>query len=87
MPILPGNLGNLPLLGFGMWTLPVVSAILESALITVGAFLYFRSVLSRAKSVDPNQDNRKRKIWAVTSGVVMAILLAISLITDVAGVG
>ncbi|WP_248736707.1 hypothetical protein [Neobacillus rhizosphaerae] len=56
-------------------------------LITAGAFLYFRSVLSRTKSADPNQDNRKRKIRAVISGFVMAILLALSLITDVAGVG
>lgn len=43
LPILPGNVGNLPLLGFGLWQLPVVSAILELALVLGDAYLYFRT--------------------------------------------
>src|SRR5581483_11392780 len=49
LPILPGNLGNLPLLGFGLWAFPVVSIVMESILIVVGGALYFSSALSRAK--------------------------------------
>ncbi len=35
MPILPGNAGDLPLLGFGLWQVPVAAAIAEGIL-TVG---------------------------------------------------
>src|SRR5690242_14143094 len=33
LPILPGNLGNLPRLGFGLWATPLVSIVLELLLI------------------------------------------------------
>src|SRR5690349_3819271 len=33
LPILPGNLGNLPLLGFGLWQVPVVSFLVELVLV------------------------------------------------------
>ena len=49
MPILPGNLGNLPRLGFGIWRLPVVSAALEALLVLLGAGLYWRA--ARAVSI------------------------------------
>jgi hypothetical protein len=42
LPILPGNAGGLPLLGFGLWELPTISAILELALALGGAYLYYR---------------------------------------------
>ena len=38
MPILPGNAGNLPLLGFGLWRLPMVSIPLEAALLLLESF-------------------------------------------------
>jgi hypothetical protein len=43
MPILPGNIGDLPLLGFGLWRLPAVSIPLEAALFLGGVFLYWRA--------------------------------------------
>src|SRR5215208_5913963 len=43
LPFLPGNGGNLPLLGFGLWQLPLVSALAELALVLAGAYLYYRS--------------------------------------------
>lgn len=42
MPILPGNSGNLPRLGFGLWRYPFAAAAVEAALVLVGAFLYWR---------------------------------------------
>src|SRR4030081_798664 len=33
LPILPGNAGGLPLLGFGLWRLPTVSAVVELAMV------------------------------------------------------
>jgi hypothetical protein len=42
MPLLPGNAGGLPLLGFGLWRSEVASALLELALVLAGAWLYGR---------------------------------------------
>ncbi len=39
MPILPGNAGQLPRLGFGLWKMPAASAAVELALILVGSYL------------------------------------------------
>jgi hypothetical protein len=50
MPILPGNLGGLPRLGFGLWRVPWASATVEAALLVLGAWLYWRAAqqVSRA---------------------------------------
>src|SRR5919199_4852173 len=42
LPILPGNAGGLPLLGFGLWRVPAVAAIIELLLVLGGAYLYYR---------------------------------------------
>jgi membrane-bound metal-dependent hydrolase YbcI (DUF457 family) len=43
MPILPGNAGSLPRLGLGVWEFPLVSIVLELALVVAGAYLYWRA--------------------------------------------
>ena len=43
MPILPGNLGKLPDLGFGLWNDPRVAACVELSLVVTGAILYWRA--------------------------------------------
>lgn len=43
MPILPGNAGNLPRLGFGLWQVRTGSILAELLLVTLGALLYWRS--------------------------------------------
>lgn len=43
MPILPGNLGHLPELGFGLWRVPPAVIILELALVIAGSWLYWRA--------------------------------------------
>jgi hypothetical protein len=45
MPILPGDIGALPRLGFGLWHYPTAAAALELALIVVGSFLYWRAAV------------------------------------------
>jgi len=67
LPILPGNIGNLPLLGFGLWEYPRASAGLELILILIGAFLYFYSALKISKS------DKHRIAWTVS--LVTASLL------------
>src|SRR5437773_1251067 len=43
MPILPGNAGNLPRLGLGLWSIPWLTAAIELALVLVGAYLYYHA--------------------------------------------
>lgn len=43
MPVLPGNAGQLPRLGFGLWRWPAASFTTELALVMVGALLYGRA--------------------------------------------
>ncbi|MFD0715364.1 permease [Paenibacillus sp. GCM10027626] len=86
MPIFPGNLGDLPLLGFGLWKLQAFSIGLELALIAAGAVLYFYSVLSRAKNAANAQQRESRK-RAILAGTVMGAFLILSLIVDVMGIG
>jgi membrane-bound metal-dependent hydrolase YbcI (DUF457 family) len=79
MPILPGNAGDLPLLGFGLWRVPAVSIPLEAALLLIGVFLYWRA----ARSIQPKPGSR------VTPSLVTAALLvsgAIVLVLDGLGI-
>lgn len=78
LPILPGNVGDFPLLGFSLWQYPVVSIMVESLLIVAGIVLYSRSLGSAATE-------KRRLAW--TAGVVMGVLLVLSLVTDVLGIG
>jgi lipopolysaccharide export LptBFGC system permease protein LptF len=43
MPILPGNVGNLPRLGFGLWQIRTGSILAELLLVILGAFCYWRA--------------------------------------------
>jgi hypothetical protein len=43
MPILPGDGGRLPHLGFGLWLYPIYSALLELAIVVAGSLLYWRA--------------------------------------------
>ena len=45
MPVLPGNFGNLPRLGFGLWNYPRAAGCVELALVIAGAALYWRAAM------------------------------------------
>jgi len=75
LPILPGNLGNLPLLGFGLWGYPIVSGIIELALALGGAYLYYRSAMGLKGS--------QRR--ALTASLVTGALLLLLFVTNVLG--
>jgi len=79
MPILPGNIGDLPLLGFGLWRLPTISIPLEAALFLGGVFLYWRA----ARHTYPRGNSR------VTPSIATGALLAsgaIVLVLDALGI-
>ena len=79
MPVLPGNAGNLPLLGFGLWGTPVASILLEAVLFALGVFLYWRS----ARSTQPRPVSRVRPSLVagalLASGVIVLALDALGI--------
>jgi len=81
LPILPGNLGNLPLLGFGLWQYPAISAILELILVIGGTWFYYRAAMQAAEA-SANQEQRRR---AMTSTIAVAVLLVLLLAANVLG--
>lgn len=77
MSILTGNFGDLPLLGFRLWELPTVTAIVEIALVLVGAVLYFRSVMVRSGDL-----KGEKRYQPYLAGSLMALLLILSFVSD-----
>ncbi len=45
MPVLPGNFGNLPYLGLGLWNHPRAAACVELVLVAAGAAMYWRAAM------------------------------------------
>lgn len=73
LPVLPGNAGDLPLMGLGLWRTPWVSAAAELALVAIGAVAYARSIRGRATVARRG----------VIAGTTMALLLAAELAVDI----
>jgi membrane-bound metal-dependent hydrolase YbcI (DUF457 family) len=79
LPILPGNAGGLPLLGFGIWRFPVVEATLELILVLSGAYLYYRRATPlRPAGMEDGGEHRRRVLTAsaVVSGLMLLTLVA-----------
>jgi hypothetical protein len=43
LPVLPGNLGDLTRLGFGLWQFPTAAMVVELAIVLLGSFFYWRA--------------------------------------------
>lgn len=78
LPILPGNWGNLPELGFGLWRYPAATMTLEAALIAIGAWAYWR-----AARLVMTEHGRGR---ALTASAAIAVAGALTLFLDVTGI-
>jgi hypothetical protein len=65
LPLLPGNAGNLPLLGFGLWRVPAATIAVELALVTAGGVLYWRAAVSTARAADGRSLRRAHLAGAV----------------------
>lgn len=57
LPLLPGNVGHLPTLGFGLWRVPAAAMSVELALVVAGAWLYYSA--ARAACLDTRTPTRK----------------------------
>ncbi|MGW3996666.1 permease [Amycolatopsis sp. NPDC004772] len=73
LPILPGNAGDLPVFGFGLWRLPAVSAVVELLMLAIGIGLYWRAAAKR----DPKR--------ARTLGLSAAAFGVVTLAADLIG--
>ncbi len=78
LPWLPGNWGNFPTLGLGLWQISWLAAVAELALIVVGTVLYGRSLA--------NVGNRGPVAKGVVTGL-MGLLLVALLAADWFGIG
>ena len=75
LPILPGNIGNLPLLGFGLWQMPILSALVELAIVLGGAYLYYRST-RRASTASGENGHSKALLATGVTALLLVLLLA-----------
>ena len=93
MPILPGNAGDLPRLGFGLWAIPWLSFLAELILILGGAYLYYHAAMRtavRAERQDAKAGSAPQTPYrrqALTTSVVMLVLLVGTLLADFVGLG
>jgi hypothetical protein len=72
MPILPGNAGDLPRLGLGLWRLPAASAGVELALVVLGTYLYWRAATKAVSDAGEPTTKRATRLAALmlVSGLV-----------------
>ena len=88
LPLLPGNAGNLPLLGFSLWNEPAISITIEAVLIAAGAILYVTSLLAGVKATAAKSGNqREARGRALLAGGVTSALLVLALVTSALGIG
>lgn len=79
MPWLPGNLGHLPKLGWGLWQYPGIAMTLELLLVVAGAWFYWRA--ARALTTPPQHG---RPMAILVSSLILAGGIAV-LALDVTG--
>ena len=85
LPLLPGNAGGFPLLGLGLWRWPAVSAAVELLLVLGGAALYYRAGVRLPPAPGRGRAEQRRRL--VTATAVVTLLMLLSLVTSVLGVG
>lgn len=72
MPILPGNAGSLPRMGFGLWSTPAASAAVELLLVLLGTYLYWRAATKVLRDAGEHTTKRATRVAALmlVSGLV-----------------
>jgi len=80
MPILPGNLGGLGRVGFGLWKQPRASAGVELVLMVVGSLLYFIAAARTERAAGRIPTRR-----AYLAGGLMLLSGIVTLVLDVYG--
>ena len=76
MPLLPGNAGGLPLLGFGLWRMPAISAAVELVIVIAGSLAYWRAA-RRVTLTASAADQRRARGLAVLVAAAGVLTLAL----------
>jgi membrane-bound metal-dependent hydrolase YbcI (DUF457 family) len=79
MPILPGNSGNLPRLGFGLWQVRSGSIVAELLLVVLGALCYWRAASAVTAAA------RRGQTRAILTAVLILLCGVTVLALDVTG--
>jgi hypothetical protein len=79
MPILPGDYGHLPRLGFGLWRWHGASILAEVALVVVGGVMYWRA------AIDVSAADRRPLTLAHIAGAFILLAGLLTLALNVAG--
>lgn len=74
LPIVPGNLGNLPLLGFGLWQYPRLSGALELVLAIGGTVLYWVGAAKLKRG-----QRRRAVVASVVTGALLFLLFLLNI--------
>jgi hypothetical protein len=74
LPIFPGDAGGLPRLGFGLWRVPSAAAVVELALLVIGAYLYWRAAARTAK-----ESGQTSKAHLAAGALLLAGLITLGL--------
>ncbi|HEV8682442.1 MAG TPA: permease [Actinomycetota bacterium] len=74
MSILPGDVGGLPRVGFGLWREPVASIAVELALVTVGSYLYWRAAVKTAGAAGDPRRERANLLGGLVFAAGVAVL-------------
>jgi membrane-bound metal-dependent hydrolase YbcI (DUF457 family) len=77
MPLLPGNAGHLPLLGFGLWSFPAAAALLELVIVGVGTWLYWKKAAATEEAAGAS--TRPARVAAIAMAVSGVVTLALNL--------
>jgi hypothetical protein len=77
LPLLPGNAGDLPRLGFGLWKVPAASIAVELALVVAGAYLYWRAATETASGAGEARRANLLGASVLAAGVVTLALDAL----------
>jgi hypothetical protein len=75
LPLLPGNAGDLPRLGFGLWKLRWASIAAELLLVIVGAWLYWQA--ARAVTISAASSQKRATIAALLILLCGILVLAL----------
>lgn len=77
LPVFPGNVGNFPLLGFGVWEFKIISIFLEAVLIILGIMLYTKAIVPKSKE--------RKKVSSILGSSALGLIMIALLINDVIG--
>jgi hypothetical protein len=76
MPFLPGNAGDLPRFGLGLWDVPAFTAVIELLLLAVGAWFYWRAAREVTAGGDARLQARANLLGALMLAFGVLVLLS-----------